>query len=153
MIKIKLGLFNGIEVSFILPEIGFVLTTLLGIISVCVPQDNIVYIAIGFSYLACVIILCLSLAICFLISIKSKNELLLNDNTFVFKSKTYRYDQVTLTKYYVCKWYAIPIAYFYKQQVGGLVEVKLVDGEKLNFSVMYKDFLKIEKKFPNIETV
>lgn len=153
MIKIKLGLFEGVVVSFMLPTAIFVLTTLLLIISVCVPQSQIVYIAIVIAYLSSVILLTLSLLLCLLLSFKSKNELILNENTFQFKNKTYAYAQIDKAKYYVCKWYALPIAYFYKQQAGGQVEVRLKDGEKLNFKVLYKDYLKIAKIIPNIETV
>lgn len=53
--------------------------------------------------------------------------------------------------YCICKWYAIPILYFYKQQSGG--ELKIITKDKIYLMrILYSDYKKIAKYF-QIETI
>ena len=88
--------------------------------------------------------------ICFLLNRKSKKEFVLYDDRFKFLNREYLISQIISCKYYVCKWYAIPIAFIYKQQAGGLIDMKLNTGEKVQFKVFYKDYLKLKNNIPNI---
>ena len=53
MVKIKLNLFESIVGALLLPNIGFLCTTLLLIISLIVKQEPIVYKGILISYIVC----------------------------------------------------------------------------------------------------
>ena len=54
-------------------------------------------------------------------------------------------------EYCICKWYAMPILYFYKQQSGG--ELKIITKDKIYFMrILYSDYKKIARYF-QIETI
>ncbi len=149
MIKIKLNLFESIIVAILLPNAGILLTTMILIISSFKKQDVIVYQGILISYLICLTIMILSLIICFIINHKSKKELILNNNEFIFLNKKYAINEIRYAEYYVCKWYALPIVFIYKARAG-LIHFEFDSGEKIDFTILYKDYLKIKKIIPNI---
>jgi len=125
-------------------------TTLLLIISLIVKQEPIVYKGILISYIVCLLLMVLTITICFFANKKSTKEFILfNDEIEIFHNK-YRIEQVSFCEYYVCKWYALPIALIYKQQAAGLMTFKLNSGEKFQFKIFYKDYKKIKNKFNNI---
>ena len=150
MIKIKLNLFESIVGAIILPNIGFLLTTIILIISLFKKQEVIVYRGIIISYVICLSLMILSLIFCFIVNHKSKKEFILNNDEFVFLNHKYAINQIRYAEYYVCKWYRLPIAPIYKQQAGGLITFKLDSGEKIQFKVLYKDYLKIKNIIQNI---
>lgn len=94
---------------------------------------------------------------------KEKSEyLLIEEDRVVLKIKStdgnsimnvyeiYRNDIVSVN-YCICKWYAIPILYFYKQQSGG--ELNIVTKDNIyTMRILFSDYKKIAKFFP-IETV
>lgn len=152
MIRIKLGLFEGIACCTILPTIGLVFTAFLSIISIFEPQTNDVYMGLLISLVASVTLLALSLPVCKIIHQKSKNELtVFNDGkSFQVNGKTYYITDVKSCKYYTCKWYAIPFLVLYKQGNGGAFDIKLASGKTIHLKILYKDFLKLKQYFPNI---
>ncbi len=150
MIKVKLNLFESIVGAILFPNFGFLLTTIILIISLVREQEIIVYKGILISYAICLSLMILSLILCFLINHKSKKELILNNDEFIFLNNKYSITQICYAEYYVCKWYALPIAPIYKQQAGGLITFKLDSGEKIQFKVLYKDYLKIKNIIQNI---
>lgn len=150
MVKIKLKLFESIVGAILLPNIGLLCTTLLLIISLIVKQEHIVYKGIIISYIVCISLMILTIAICFLINQKSTKEFILKDSEIEFLNHKYPIEQVISCEYYVCKWYMLPIAIIYKQQVAGLIIFKFNSGEKIQFKLFYKDYLKIKNKFKNI---
>lgn len=150
MVKIKLKLFESIVGAILLPNIGLFFTTILLIISLIVKQDFIIYKGILISYIVCLSLMILTLVICFLVNKKSTKEFILNDNEIEFLNHKYGTDQVSSCEYYVCKWYALPIALIYKQQAAGLITFKFNSGEKIQFKIFYKDYLKLKNKFKNI---
>ena len=91
-----------------------------------------------------------TLVICFLVNKKSIKEFVLKDSEIEFLNHTYLIDQVSSCEYYVCKWYALPIALIYKQQAAGLIIFKFNSGEIIQFKIFYKDYLKLKNKFKNI---
>ena len=150
MIRIKLNLFESIVVATILPNGGFILTTIALIISLIVKQDRVVYKGIMISYIVCSVLLMFSVFICILVNSKSKKEFILYEDKFKFLDREYSIDQIRFCEYYVCKWYFVPIAFIYKQQVGGLICIKLNTGEKIHFKIFYKDYLRLKNKIHNI---
>lgn len=150
MVKIKLKLFESIVGAILLPNIGLFFTTLLLIISLIVKQEPIVYKEILISYIACISLMGLTITICFLLNQKSTKEFILNNNEIEFLNHRYGIDQISSCEYYVCKWYALPIALIYKQQAAGLITFKFNFGEKIQFKIFYKDYLKLKNKFKNI---
>ena len=150
MVKIKLKLFDSIVGAILFPNIGLFFTTILLIISLIVKQEPIVYKGILISYIACLSLMILTITICFFVNNKSTKEfVLINDEIEILNHK-YRIEQVISCEYYVCKWYALPIAIIYKQQLAGLIIFKLDSGEKIQFKILYKDYQKIKNKFNNI---
>lgn len=150
MVKIKLKLFDSIVGAILFPNIGLFFTTILLIISLIVKQKPIVYKGILISYIACLSLMILTITICFFVNNKSTKEfVLINDEIEILDHK-YRIEQVISCEYYVCKWYALPIAIIYKQQLAGLIIFKLDSGEKIQFKILYKDYQKIKNKFNNI---
>lgn len=150
MVKIKLKLFESIVGAILFPNIGLFFTTILLIISLIVKQEPIVYKGILISYIACLSLMILTITICFFVNNKSTKEfVLINDEIEIFDHK-YRIEQVISCEYYVCKWYALPIAIIYKQQLAGLIIFKLDSDEKIQFKILYKDYQKIKNKFNNI---
>lgn len=151
MTKIKLNLCEGIQICTVFPNVGLICTTLFLIFTLISKQDKVVYIGIGISYLVCIALLVISLIICFIVNKNSKKELILNDDTFTIFNRTYNYNQIVSCKYYVCKWYdfVFPIFYFCGRE-GGLIEIKLQTVGKIRFKVLYRDYLKIKLKIPNI---
>ena len=149
MVKIKLKLFESIIGAILLPNIGLLFTTLLLIISLIVKQEQIVYKGILISYIVCLSLMIFTLVICFLANKKSIKEFVLKDSEIEFLNHTYLTDLVS-SCYYVCKWYALPIALIYKQQAAGLIIFKFNSGEKIQFKIFYKDYLKLKNKFKNI---
>ena len=149
---IKLNLFDGIVACTVVPNGILILNTFFLIYSLISGQASVVFVGIGISYLSCIALLVISLILCMIVNRKSKKELILNDDTFTIFNKTYDYDKIISCKYYVCKWYAVafPVIYFYKKQAGGLVEIKLQTIGKIHFKVLYRDYLKIKSKIPNI---
>ena len=89
--------------------------------------------------------------LCFIANSNNKNILILKEKTFVIFQKEYEYSQVIFARYYVCKWYNIPFIYFYKQQLGGLFEIKLDNSKQIKFKILYRDYLKLKEKIECIE--
>ena len=150
MIKIKLNLFESVIGAIFLPNIGLILTTLLLIISLIVKQESIVYKGIVVSYIICIFLMFASLIVCILVSKKSEKEFILNNEEFEFLHSKYSINQIIYCEYYMCKWYALPIALIYKQQAAGLITFKLISGEKIQFKIFYRDYLKLKNKIQNI---
>lgn len=150
MIKIKLNLFESIVAAIVFPNIVFLLTTIILIISLVKEQEIIVYKGILISYAICLSLMILSLIICFIINHKSKKEFILNNDEFIFLNNKYAIKQIRYAEYYVCKWYRLLVAPIYKKQIGGLITFKLDSGEKIQFKILYKDYLKIKNKISNI---
>lgn len=150
MIKIKLNLFESILGAILFPNIGFAFTTLFLIISLIVKQKTIVYKSIIISYIICAFLMILIVTICFLANNKSAKEFILYDDRFIFLNHEYSIDKISYCEYYVCKWYAVPIAFIYKQQAAGLITFRLNTGKKIQFKIFYRDYLKIRNKFQNI---
>ncbi len=150
MVKIKLKLFESVVGAILLPNIGLLFTTLLLIISLIVKQEPIVYKGILISYIVCLSLMIFTLVICFLVNKKSIKEFVLKDSEIEFLNHKYQIDQVSSCEYYICKWYALPIALIYKQQAAGLIIFKFNSGEKIQFKIFYKDYLKLKNKFKNI---
>ena len=153
MVKIKLGLFEGVFACTIFPNIGLIFTTLILIIA-AIAQDMVILPYLWVSYLVCISLLGISLIICAITSFFSKSELVLDKGIVYIKNATYRYDQILKAEYYVWKWYAIPFLGFY--QVGGSIKLKIKKEEimkTIEFKVFYKDYLKIKEKIPNIAEI
>ena len=150
MVKIKLKLFESIVGAILLPNIGLFFTTLLLIISLIIKQEPFIYKGILISYIACLSLMVLTIAICFLVNQKSTKEFILNGNEIKFLNRRYSINQMNYCEYYACKWYALPIAIIYKQQVAGLITFKFNSGEKIQFKIFYKDYIKLKNKFKNI---
>ena len=150
MVKIKLNFFESVVAILMLPNMGFVITTMILIVSLIVKQKTIVYKGIAISYLVCLFLGILIICVCFLVNVKSKKEFIIYDNKFEFLQHRYLIEQIISCEYYVCKWYAIPIAFIYKEQAAGLIDIKLISGEKIQFKVFYNDYLKLKKHIVNI---
>ncbi|MBR7100006.1 MAG: hypothetical protein IKC91_02510, partial [Clostridia bacterium] len=88
--------------------------------------------------------------ICVLVNKRSTKEFILYNDEFEFLNHKYSINQISSCEYYVCKWYALPIAFIYKEQAAGLITFKLNTGEKIQFKIFYKDYLKLKNKIQNI---
>ena len=150
MVKIKLKLFESIVGAILLPNIGIFFTTVLLILSLIVKQEPIIYKGILISYTICFSLMLFTLAICLLANTKSTKEFVLNNKEIIFLDKKYEANQVCSCEYYVCKWYALPVALIYKQQAAGLITLKFNSDEKIQFKILYKDYLKLKNKIQNI---
>ena len=150
MIKIKLNLFELIVGLLFIPNIGIIFITILLIISLIIKQKPIVYKVIIISYIILFIIITLSLLICMLVSKKSKNEFRLFEDRMEYNGREYLIEEVQYCEYYVCKWYMVPFAFAYNEQLAGLIVVKFKKGEQLQFKTFYKNYLKIKNKIENI---
>jgi len=150
MVRIKLNLFESIICAIFLPNIGFVFTTISLIISLFVKQEPIVYKGILISYIVCLALMLFSVAVCILVNRKSKKEFILYDDSFEFLNHKYFINQIISCKYYVCKWYSLPIAFIYKNEAGGLIDIKLNTSKHIYFKIFYKDYLKLKKYIPNL---
>ena len=151
MVKIKTGLFEAIACCTILPSAGVIFTTLIAIISLIGKQINNVGIIIGISYAVCVVIFVLSLVICFIYHHFSKNELVIDNEKIVYQGKEYPVEDIYSCTYYKCRWYAIPLIYFYKQQQGGTFVISFEE-EDITVQIRYCDYKKIQKIIPSINT-
>ena len=150
MVKIKLNLFESIIGAILLPNIGLCITTILLIISLIVKQEPNVYKGILISYIACLSLMVLTITICFFVNKKSTKEFVLINDEIEFLNHRYSINQISFCEYYMCKWYALPIALFYKQQAAGLITFKFNSGEKIQFKIFYKDYLKLKNKIQSI---
>ena len=150
MVKIKLRLFESIVGAILIPNIGLCFTTILLIISLMFRQEPIIYKGVIISYIICISLMLITIVICFLVNNKSKKEFTLNNDEIEFLNRKYSINQVSSCEYYVCKWYALPIAIIYKQQAAGLITFKFNSGEKIQFKIFYKDYLQIKTKIKNI---
>ena len=138
MVKIKLKLFESIVGALLLPNIGLLFTMLLSIISLIVKQEPIIYKGILISYIVFLSLLIFTLVICFLVNKKSTKEFALKDSEIEFLNHKYLIDQVSSCEYYVCKWYALPIALIYKHQAAGLITFKFNLVKKFNLKYSIK---------------
>lgn len=150
MVKIKVKLFESIVGAILLPNIGLLFTTILLIISLIVKQELVIYNGILISYIVCLSLMILTLVSSFVVNKKSTKEFILNNNEIEYLHNKYLTDQVTYCEYYACKWYALPIALIYKQQVAGLIIFNFNSGEKIQFKILYKDYLKLKGKIAGI---
>lgn len=150
MVKIKTNLFESIVGAIFIPNVGFVFTTVLLIISLIIKQDLIVYKGIIISYIICLLLIIVSVIICFLVNKNSKKEFILCNGEIKIFNQTYAIAQIISCEYYVCKWYALPIAFIYKNQVGGLIVFRLNSGKMIQFKILYSDYLKIKNEIHNI---
>ncbi len=82
-----------------MPNIGLLFTTLLLIISLIVEQEPIVYKRILISYIVCLSLMVLTIAICFLTNHKSTKEFILNDSEIEFLNHKYQIEQVSSCEY------------------------------------------------------
>ena len=150
MIKIKTNLFESLAAAFILPTLVFVITTVLLIISLFTAQEQSVYRVILIAYAATFFVLAFSIAACVLISKRNGKEFIVYDGEFEFLNHKYSIGQIRYCEYYVCKWYALPIVFFYKKQAAGLIVFKLDSGKKIQFKILYRDYLKIKNHLPGV---
>lgn len=147
MIKIKLNLFESIVGAIILPNIAISFTTISLIVSLIVKQKPVVYKGILIAYITCFVVMISAVIICFIANKKSTKEFIINDREITFLGHKYKIDQVESCEYYVCKWYAIPVAFIYKQQAAGLITFILNSGKKIQFHIFYKDYLRLKNIF------
>ena len=150
MLRIKLNFFESVVATLMLPNSGFIITTIVLIVSLIVKQKPIVYKGIVIAYIVCLIFAIFTLSICFIVNIKSKREFIIYNNKFQFLQHEYLIEQIHSCEYYVCKWYAIPIAFIYKEQAAGLIDIRLNSGKKIQFKIFYKDYLKLKTHIKNI---
>jgi hypothetical protein len=143
MVKVKLGLFEGVAGCTVLPTVSLIFTMLLSIISIIVPQKSVVYISLLVCFIASFVLFFLSLLICCVIIQRSKNEISVMpcEKIFKIKNKTYPLANIKSCKYYICKWYAIPFFVLYKQGQGGLFDIVLISGKKYSSKFYIKIFL------------
>ena len=130
MVKIKINLFESIVGAIFLPNIGLFFTTVLLVVSMIVKQEPIVYTILLVSYVVCLFVMFFTVAVCFLASKKSNKEFVLKNDEIEFLARRFKTDQVCYCEYHKCRWYAIPIAFIYKQQVAGLITFEFNSGEK-----------------------
>lgn len=150
MVKIKLNLFESVVGAILFPNIGFAFATLFLTISLIVKQEPIVYKIIAAVYIACALLMLISLLICLLLNRKSTKELIISNEDISFLGRKYLIDQISSCEYYVSKWYSLPIAFIYKQQAAGLFIIKFNSGEKIQFKIFYKEYLKLKDKLRGI---
>ncbi|MBQ2805389.1 MAG: hypothetical protein IJF10_05855 [Clostridia bacterium] len=150
MIKIKTNLFESILAVILLPNLVLVLTTIFLVISLIVEQETIVYQGIAIVYAVCFLALAVGVGICTMASKNSKKQFVVQNDSFQYLNRTYLLEQIEACEYYVCKWYFIPIAFIYKEQVAGLIIFKLNTGDTIQFRIFYKDYLKLKNTIKNI---
>ena len=150
MIKIKTNLFESILAVILLPNLVLVLTTILLVISLIVEQETMVYQGIVIAYAVCFLSLAVGVGICTIASKNSKRQFVVQNDSFQYLNRTYLLEQIEACEYYVCKWYFIPIAFIYKEQVAGLIRFKLNTGDTIQFRIFYKDYLKLKNTIKNI---
>lgn len=150
MIKIKTNLFESILAVILLPNLVLVLTTILLVISLIVEQETMVYQGIVIAYAVCFLALAVGVGICTIASKNSKRQFVVQNDSFQYLNRTYLLEQIEACEYYVCKWYFIPIAFIYKEQVAGLIRFKLNTGDTIQFRIFYKDYLKLKNTIKNI---
>lgn len=150
MIKIKLNLFESIIGAIFLPNIGIFLTTTLLVICLIVKEKSFIYKEILISYIICFSLMLFLIIICLMANKKSTKEFVMDNNKIKFFDKEYETSQIRYCEYFVCKWYELPIAWFYKQERASLITFKFNSGEKIQFKLLYKDYLKIKDKIQNI---
>ena len=145
MVKIKLNLFENVFGCILVPCVVLFFNTIILIISFFVKQQNEVYNAIFLVYVISILSLFALLFLCFALVKKSKNEIIFNEDTFIFQDKTFYLKNISQTKYYVCKWYLLPLAFIAKSEQAGLIQIKMNNNEKIRFKVLYKDYKKIKR--------
>jgi hypothetical protein len=145
MVKIKIGLFEGIMCCTLLPLFGVFATAFVTIVTLIGEtfRDDALY--IGLSYLACVVVLIISLGICFLRHLFSHNVLIVNSEKIEYKGREYMVSDIVDCVYYKCKWYLIPFVPFgYKKQQGGDLVINFEE-ESIIEKIRYYDFKKIKQ--------
>ena len=150
MLKIKTNLFETVLVCSLLPNLILVFNTFLLTISIFVPQEDIVYKAIILSYICCIGLFLILLLMYLLITKYGKKQIIFFEQDFEYENKKYKLEEIYSCEYYVCKWYAIPFVFLYKQQMAGLLEIRLKSCKKIQFRIFYKDYLKLKKYLHNI---
>ena len=150
MIKIKVNLFESILAAIFLPNLGFVCLTLFLICSLIFGQESSDYTGILIAYISCLLLMILSLIICFVVNAMSSKVFILNNDEFEYLNRKYQTNEIRYCTYYECKWYTVPIAIIYKQQRAGLIRFKLNSGQKILFRIFYRDYLKLKNSLPNI---
>lgn len=148
MIKIKTTLFEKVFITTIIPTalvIFFVPIYLISIFSSS-SGNQIFLIIICSSFL----LLLLNIIICLLLEIKSKNYIMIDDDSMIIYTKNnceqIPYNIIKKAKYYKCVWFLIPFCFVYKNQNGGIFEILLDNGKKHVFKIFYNDYKKINKK-------
>lgn len=149
MIKIKLNLFAGVACCFSLLSAGFIFATLLLIVAI-IGQDEYGLLTVLKIYAVCISLFVVLLLLFLTCIHNTKKCLIVTDKIFKVNGFTYDLNSIIYCEYYVCKWYAMPILYFYKQEMGGSFNIKMSNGEEFHFYIMYHDFLKIKRYIKNI---
>jgi len=149
MIKIRTALFEKVFVASIIPTalvIFFIPIYLISIFSGS-SGNQIFLIIICSSFL----LLFLSIIVCLFLEIKSKNYVIIEDDSMIIYTKNnceqIPYNIIKKAKYYKCLWFLIPFCFFYKNQNGGIFEILLDNGKKYVFKIFYNDYKKINSKF------
>ena len=150
MVKIKLNFFESVVGAILLPNIGYAFATAFLIISLIVNQEPIVYKMIVLAYIANTLLMVISLLVCILLNKKSAKEVVISNEDINFLGRKYLIDQISSCEYYICKWYALPIAFVYKQQVAGSFIIKFNSGKKIQFKIFYKEYLKLKEYLKGI---
>ena len=153
MVKIKLNLFESVFGCILIPCIALCFNTIILIISLFVKQQKEVYIAIILVYIFSILSLFVFLILCFAFVRKSKNEIIFNEDTFIFQDKIFYLENISQCKYYVCKWYLLPLAFIAKSEQAGLIQIKMNNNEKIRFKVLYKDYKKIKRFIGSVEEI
>ena len=153
MLKIKLNLFESVLGCILFPCGALFLNTIILVISLFVKQKREVYNTIALVYVISILTLVILLMLCFIFIKKSKNEITFDEDTFVFQNKTFYLENISHCKYYVCKWYLLPLAFIAKSEQAGLVEIRMNNNEKIRFKVLYKDYKKIRHFLINVEEI
>ena len=148
MKRISLSLFESIMCCTLIFNVVFFPTTFFLVISIINPQPFVVYQSLVVAYIACFLFLTCALLVCNVVGKREKHTLILLDKTFTIHGQSYDYDSIRYAEYFVCKWYAIPLAPLpiYKGGCGGLVKIRLNTGRKILFKILYHDYLKLSAK-------
>jgi len=153
MLKIKLNLFESVLGCILFPCGALFLNSIILVISLFVKQKREVYDTIALVYAISILTLIMLLMLCFIFIKKSKNEIIFNEDTFIFQDKTFYLKNISQTKYYVCKWYLLPLAFIAKSEQAGLIQIKMNNNEKIRFKVLYKDYKKIKRFIGSVEEI
>ena len=153
MLKIKLNLFESVMCCILIPNTVLFFNTILLIISLFVKQQQKIYDTMIMVYIISILSLIILLFLCFTFIKKSKSEIIFNEDTFVFHNKEFYLEDISHCKYYVCKWYLLPLAFIAKSEQAGLVEIRMNNNEKIRFKVLYKDYKKIKHFVRNVEEI